>query len=560
MSNVRLPRGEKKRTYKRIGMKVGRVVVIMQLISGLLAVTVCVLIFNSLITGMLEDRCTNGTNMLMQEFAAREDGEDMTQTLDNLKELMGCEFTVFEGDTRAYTTVLKDGERAVGTKLSQELSAIVLEQGKSYVGEADILDEEYLCSYVPTKGADGQVNGLVFAGISMAQSRHETLSAIFWSGIVSAITIFICVLVLAAYLKKRVSGPLGEITQVALRLEEGDLGLSSGEEVRVNVCSNDEIGMLGEIFKDTMHRLRGYIGEIGEVLGSIADGNLTGTAKQDYKGDFLSIKQSLESIQKGLNNTMGQIATSAEQVSSRSEQVSGSAQALAQGATQQASSVEELSATITDISSSAKETASAAEQAGGSLNQAGSQLATSVEHVKQLNVAMNNISNSSQEISKIIATIENIAFQTNILALNAAVEAARAGAAGKGFAVVADEVRALAGKSSAAAQETTVLLRQTVDSMDEGVQAAQDTATSMLEVVAHADEMSKLIDGIAEFTKQQDADTEEITHGIAQISTVVQTNVATAEESAAASEELSGQAAMLRELVHKFRLRDGIYV
>ena len=135
-------------------------------------------------------------------------------------------------------------------------------------------------------------------------------------------------------------------------------------------------------------------------------------------------------------------------------------------------------------------------------------------------------------------------------------EAARAGAAGKGFAVVADEVRALAGKSSEAAQETTVLLSQTVESMEEGVRAAQDTADSMLTVVDRADTMSKLIDEIADYTKQQDVNAAEITHGIEQISTVVQTNVATAEESAAASEELSSQAAMLRELVSKFRLRE----
>ena len=553
MSNVRLPRGEKKRTYKRIGMKVGRVVVIMQLISGLLAVTVCVLIFNSLITGMLEDRCTNGTNMLMQEFAAREDGEDMTQTLDNLKELMGCEFTVFEGDTRAYTTVLKDGERAVGTKLSQELSAIVLEQGKSYVGEADILDEEYLCSYVPTKGADGQVNGLVFAGISMAQSRHETLSAIFWSGIVSAITIFICVLVLAAYLKKRVSGPLGEITQVALRLEEGDLGLSSGEEVRVNVCSNDEIGMLGEIFKDTMHRLRGYIGEIGEVLGSIADGNLTGTAKQDYKGDFLSIKQSLESIQKGLNNTMGQIATSAEQVSSRSEQVSGSAQALAQGATEQASSVQEISATIANLSENARQTADNAVEAGKLVNQAGAQLGVSMDYTKDLNVAMENMSNSSKEISAIIASIENIAFQINILALNAAVEAARAG---KGFAVVADEVGSLAAKSDEAAKATKELIESSITAVTEGARAVKRVTEALEETNRIAGGVTSRMTVVVDAVEDQTTAITQITSGMEQISAVVQNNSATSEECAAASQELSAQAGLLEGLMRSFRLKD----
>ena len=233
---------------------------------------------------------------------------------------------------------------------------------------------------------------------------------------------------------------------------------------------------------------------------------------------------------------------------------------LSQGSTEQAAEIEALAGHISAVSDSIHKVAKGAQEASRISQDVKSGLLTSNDKMQNMTVVIQRISDKSTEIHKIVKTIEDIAFQTNILALNAAVEAARAGAAGKGFAVVADEVRALAGKSSAAAQETTVLLRQTVDSMDEGVQAAQDTATSMLEVVAHADEMSKLIDGIAEFTKQQDADTEEITHGIAQISTVVQTNVATAEESAAASEELSGQAAMLRELVHKFRLRDGIYV
>ena len=175
--------------------------------------------------------------------------------------------------------------------------------------------------------------------------------------------------------------------------------------------------------------------------------------------------------------------------------------------------------------------------------------------MQNMTVVIQRISDRSTEIHKIVKTIEDIAFQTNILALNAAVEAARAGAAGKGFAVVADEVRALAGKSSSAAKETTVLLSQTVDSMEEGVRAAQDTADSILKVVDLADEMNKLLDGIADYTRQQDANATEITRGIEQISTVVQTNVSTAEASAAASEQLAGQAAMLRELVAKFRLR-----
>ena len=229
--------------------------------------------------------------------------------------------------------------------------------------------------------------------------------------------------------------------------------------------------------------------------------------------------------------------------------------ALSQGSTEQAE-VDNLAARISSVSDSVHKVAKGAQQVSRISREVKDGLLTSNGKMQNLTTVIQRISDNSTEIHKIVKTIEDIAFQTNILALNAAVEAARAGAAGKGFAVVADEVRNLAGKSSEAAQETTVLLSQMVDSMEEGVQAVRDTADSMLEVVTHADEMSKLIDGIAGYTKEQDGNTEEITRGIEQIATVVQFNVATAEESASASEELSGQASMLRELVNRFRLRE----
>lgn len=559
MEEVQVSKDEKSKKgkkFKRIGKKVGNVVVIMQIVSVVLAVTICVSIFNSLITSMLEERCTSGTSVLAHELGRISGEEDMTQMLDGLKERMGCEFTIFEGDTRAYTTVMQNGQRVVGTQLSAELSEIVLQQGQSYVGEATILEEEYLCSYVPVKGDDGQISGLIFAGISMAKAKQETRNAIVWATVVSVITIFVCVLIMAAYLKRKVSNPLGEITKVATRLEKGELGLDGDNETWAGIQSNDEIGVLGRIFEETIHRLRSYIGEISEVLGSIAGGNLTKDARQNYMGDFQSIKKSLDSIQAGLNKTMGQITVSAGLVSSRSDQVSGSAQNLAQGAMEQASSVQEISATLANISESASQTADNAEEAGELVNQVDAQLGISMECAKELNVAMENISHSSEEISAIIATIENIAFQINILALNASVEAARAGEAGKGFAVVAEEVGSLASKSDEAAKATKNLIGGSIAAVTEGSHAVKRVTESLEQTNQIAGKVTGKMAVVVEAVEEQTKAIAQITDGIDQISAVIQTNSATSEECAAASDELSSQAGLLKDLTSSFKLKN----
>ena len=547
-------RGGKK--YRRIGQKVGNMVVMMQVASVIFAVAMCVIMFQSLTTKMLKDRCTNGTNMLSYILSQTDSGADMNQVLDDLKGRMGCEFTIFEGNTRAYTTVVQDGRRVVGTQLSDKLSEIVLQQGKSYVGTARILNEEYLCSYVPTKDAGGKINGLIFAGISSAEARNQILLTVLASSAVSLAVILVCIMIMTAYLKKTVSHPLAEITQVAGRLERGDLGLTSGEDIHVNVHSSDEVGDLGQIFEETIRRLRGYIGEISGILEAIAGGDLTGAVQQDYVGDFVSIRQSMASIEAKLNDTMGQITVSADQVSGGADQVSNSAQALAQGATEQASSVEELSATVSEISENAKRTAQATREAGQFVEQAGAQLGVSVEYVQQLNAAMERISSSSEEISKIIAAIENIAFQTNILALNAAVEAARAGSAGKGFAVVADEVRNLATKSDEAAKATKELIESSIAAVTEGGDVVNKVTQSLERTSQSAGGVTEKMAIVVEAVESQTAAIAQVTEGIEQISSVVQTNSATSEECAAASEELSSQANLLKQLMTAFRLKN----
>ena len=553
MGKKQVVEGKRNRKCRHIGRKVGNVVVIMLSLSIILAVLVCVTMFNKLVRSMQTDVCTSGTNMLQHELERISEDEDINQVLDGLKERMGCEFTIFQGDTRAYSTVTQNGQRVVGTKLASNLCDIVLTQGQSYVGQADILGESYLCSYVPTKNESGEIDGLIFAGISVTDAETATGRIINYAMAISAAVIILCIIFLTFYIKKTVSIPLGKITQAAMEMEQGELGLAEGTEVSIGIRSKDEIGMLGEIFEDTIRRLRSYIGEIADVLEAIAEGDLTKEANQDYMGDFHTIKKSLDSILGALNQTMGQIAASAGHVSNGSDQVSASAQTLAQGATEQASAVTEISTTITGISEDAKRTA---EEVGHFVNQAGAQLGISMENVRELSVSMENISNDSKEISTIIATIENIAFQINILALNAAVEAARAGAAGKGFAVVAEEISSLAAKSDEAAKATKELIENSVASITEGGKVMNRVTEALEQTGKLAGNVTVKMEQVVAAVENQTQAMEQVATGVEQISAVVENNSATSQECAAASQEMSSQSGLLKELIYAFRLKN----
>lgn len=546
---------KKRKKSRRIGKKIGNVVVIMQIISVVFAVAICVMMYNSLVRSMQKEICTDGTNMLAYELSKVSDDEDMNQLLDGLKERMGCEFTIFNGDTRVYSTVMtQNGQRAVGTKLSSNISDIVLKQGQAYVGKADILGQDYLCSYVPTKGVDGKIDGLIFAGISMEDAEQETARIIRYVAVVSVIVIMVCIMFLTVYLKVKVSGPLGKITQVAVGLEKGELGLAGGREIQIDVVSNDEIGLLAEVFENTIISLRSYIGEISELLGAIAKGDLTQETQQDYKGDFLAIEKSLESILGGLNQMMGQIAVSSGHVSDGSEQVSVSAQSLAQGATEQASAVTEISTTISDLSEGARQTSDAAAEVGRFVNQAGEQLGISLESVKELDEAMERISGDSKQMSTIIATIESIALQINILSLNAAVEAARAGEAGKGFAVVAGEINSLASKSDAAAKATRELIESSVATIAGGGKAMNKVSEALERTGQLASNVTIKMEQVVEAVEKQTIAMEQVATGVGQISAVVENNSASSQECAAASEELSTQSGVLKELISTFKI------
>ena len=379
----------------------------------------------------------------------------------------------------------------------------------------------------------------------------NTLTGIMTS--VAAFAVLIMIVLIIILVRNIIGKPVAELNNVASRIAEGDL------EQSITHTSNDELGELAANFGRTVTRLRDYIdyiNEISEKLQEISQGNLAFTLTHEYLGEFAKIKDSLERISWSLNETLGQINVAASQVATGSEYVSDGAQTLSQGSSQQTDAVESLASHISEVSDGIQKTAQGAKQASQISRDVRIRILESNDKMQHMNGAIQKISDKSTEIHSIIKTIEDIAFQTNILALNAAVEAARAGTAGKGFAVVADEVRNLASKSSEAAKNTTTLIDQTVEAVAEGTHMAEDTAASMMEVVAQAEEVSRLIEGIAEYSAQQAEATEEVTRGIAQISDVVQSNLSTAEKSAAASEELSGQANMLKELVSKFHLKN----
>ena len=540
---------------KHIGRKVGNLVAAMLGVSITLVVVLCVLMFYRLIMSMMQNECVNGTNVLAYELSSYSGDDDKTELLDALKQEMGCEFTIFHGDQRAYTTIKQNGQRAVGTRLSNDIATIVLKQGKSYVGQATILGEKHLCSYVPTYDANGQIDGLIFAGISMSSATRQIGLTVVLSFLAGVALIIMGILIIGAYIKRAVSKPLFRLTVLAQTLEQGNLGVNQSQFNMAGIHSNDEIGLLSKSFDSTISRLRNYIGEISNMLEAIANGDLTAQITQEYVGDFATIRTSLNDILQRLNTTVGQIVSSAEYVSGGAEQMSTASQALSQGSVEQTGSIEELEKTIHSVTKSVKQTAQSVQHAREQVGGMGSQLAEGNQRMHEMITAMEEITDSSNEIEKIIKTIEDIAFQTNILALNAAVEAARAGTAGKGFAVVADEVRNLAAKSAEASKSTSVLIGRSAAAVNQGTQIADATAKQLESIVAGAHDIVETINGIAADAQTQAEAVEQIQNQIGQITSVVQTNSSTAEESAATSQELSAQANVLKQLVKTFHLR-----
>ena len=434
----------------------------------------------------------------------------------------------------------KDASLAGAADLSRQMTA-----GKTGSDDVALQGRRAHVGYLPVSGTAGWSLGIVAYNDEMMQSMF----AVAWA-IVALMAVFLVLsLLVANRLSKPIVQPMLELMKRLESLAKGDLH-SRVPQFR----TGDEVEKLSVAFAGTVDALNDYIGEISSVLGSMAEGDFTARPVQDYKGDFVAIRNALDSILESMNGMLGRISVTAGQVAGGSRQMAGASQELAEGASRQTGTILELSGAVERIARQAEassQNASLADQISG---HAMEQVSVGAERMERMFAAMEKISESSGRIEKIIKTVQDIAFQTNILALNAAVEAARAGEAGRGFAVVADEVRNLANRSSEAVKNTSVLIRESLAAVQDGRKTADETAQYLKAIVGEVEQMSGLLRSIAAAAGEQASSVRGVNGNVEQISSVIRQNSATAEKSAATSEELSSLSASLSAMLARFRL------
>ena len=540
-----------------------RKVIIMMLVSGLLSIAVIVVLFANMMNYVYRVNAAdqavkicrmnvNAAARNIREMALNGDAstyESYEQTVEKLLaevnsqlEIMKQTGVVPDELYTEYSSALNDWGN-IGYSIMNEIK-----EGNRDEAIEDILNE---CTPALNKSVETVIK---LDELTDELDRRDVASTIICA-IVGLAGIVIC-LIFAWVLTKKTSKrvletilePIRAIEDVAKELTEGNL------HSNLEYHSDDEIGRLAHSMRKSTRILGTYIDDIDRAMKLFSEGNFDVQPEVEWRGDFVGILNSFMAFEKSMADTVKGIQNVSDQVSSGAEQVAASANDLADGATNQASVVEELTATVTGVSEQIEHNSNAAKEISGRVGDLGGAILESNGKMREMVDSMNEINQASQEIDKIIATINEIATQTNLLALNASIEAARAGEAGKGFAVVANQVNVLADQSAQAAKESAALIESSVSAVEKGMVVAKETAAQLEEVADTSKIITREVTGIAETLETQAAEMKQINLGIEQINDVVQTNSATSQECAAASEQMSDEADGLREMIRKFKV------
>lgn len=542
-----------------------RKVITMMLISGLLSVVIIGVLFANMmhyvenvnVADQAVKICRINVNAAarnIREMALNEDTssyDNYEQTVKRLLSEVDSELQILKK-----TEVLSDENyEEYATALSDwgKIGYSIIEEIKN--GNDENATDAILNNCTPA------LNKVVEIAIKLDELTDEASSETVRNMVVCTVAGFVVIivcLVFAFTLTRKTSKrvletilePLHAIEDVAMELTEGNLHST------LEYHSDDEIGKLAHSMRKSIRILRTYVDDIDRSMKLFSEGNFDVHPEVEWRGDFVGILNSFMAFQASMAGTIKGIQNVSNEVSGAAEQVASSSNDLADGATNQAAVVEELTATVTGVSEQVEKNSQSAKEISVKVDELGNAISESNGKMHEMVDSMHEISEASKEIDKIITTINEIASQTNLLALNASIEAARAGEAGKGFAVVANQVNVLADQSAQAAKESATLIETSVKAVEKGMVIAGQTAAQLEEVAENSKLITTEVTNIAETLETQTTEIKQINEGIEQINDVVQTNSATSEECAAASQEMSSEAESLREMIRKFKVAE----